>query len=163
MLRLRSLNCLHERTLCLLGLRRTASEHRRGAGRGLFVRRTDCPAISNRQHRRRTRRALRVDGRIRPRSGICYLGAAHQHRRGNCATVPTQPPPPQPGVPPGFYLDSQGVSRRWDGQHWTGQVQPPPQPGPPPQPVPPKKKAGRGMAILLSILGLQGVARSSTA
>jgi Domain of unknown function (DUF4352)/Protein of unknown function (DUF2510) len=117
------------------------------------VRLTGRPAISNRQHRRRTRRAPRVDTAESGRGLEFATSAPPTNTEGKTGmTVPTQPPPPQPG----FYPDSQGVSRWWDGRQWTGQVQSPPQPGPPPQPVPPKKKGWARMAILLSILGIAG-------
>jgi hypothetical protein len=45
-------------------------------------------------------------------------------------TQPTMPPPFDPT--PGFYPDSQGVMRLWDGQRWTEVTRPMPQPATPP-------------------------------
>jgi hypothetical protein len=45
-------------------------------------------------------------------------------------TQPGMPPPSDPT--PGFYPDSQGVIRLWDGQRWTDVTRPMPQPATPP-------------------------------
>lgn len=45
-------------------------------------------------------------------------------------TQPNMPPPSDPT--PGFYPDSQGVMRLWDGQRWTEVTRPMPQPATPP-------------------------------
>jgi hypothetical protein len=67
------------------------------------------------------------------------MTAGAKHER---ASTMTQSQPPQPGTPaqpppgqPGFYPDSQGAMRLWDGQRWTEVTRPmPPQPQQPKQP-----------------------------
>jgi hypothetical protein len=53
------------------------------------------------------------------------------HQGANPMTQPNMPAQPPPGVP-GFYPDSQGVMRLWDGQRWTEVTRPMPQPATPP-------------------------------
>jgi hypothetical protein len=51
------------------------------------------------------------------------------HERANPMTQPNMPPP---DLTPGFYPDSQGAMRLWDGQRWTDITRPMPQAATPP-------------------------------
>jgi hypothetical protein len=66
-------------------------------------------------------------------TAMMTAGANHEranHERANAVTQPNMPPPTD--LTPGFYPDSQGVMRLWDGQRWTEVTRPMPQPATPP-------------------------------